>query len=195
MTVFGIIFFVLVALVILVFVTRLSWDDVINGYGYGAKPYFEAIGKQIIFTLLGVGLFLVLFVAAFAIEYVNEVEYTGETEKCYVHSINLSHGGDVTGAFVLGIGEVDGKLYRTYNFYTKTEDNMYELKTIKTDNFKIVCTDTVEPHIEYYNKGITLPNFGITFKDTLHNNIEMEDSKGIIYLPPNAIIQNYQIKL
>ena len=195
MTVFGIIFFVLAALGILGFVTANSWEDVINGYNYGAKPYFEAIGKQFIFTLLGGGMFLVFFVMAFAIEYVNEIEYTGETEKCYVHSINLSHGGDVTGAFVLGIGEVDGKLYRTYNFYTKTEDNMYELKTIKSDNFKIVCTDTVEPHIEYYNRGFNEPNFGITFKDTLYSTIKMEDSKGIIYLPSNAIIQNYQIKL
>lgn len=195
MTVFGIIFFVLVALGILGFVTRISWDDVIDGYGYGAKPYFEAIGKQLLFTLIGAMLFGITFLVSFAFEYVNEVEYTGETEKCYVHSINLSHGGDVTGAFVLGMGEVNGEMYRTYNFYTKTEDNMYELKTIKSDNFKIVCTDTVEPHIEYYNKGITVPNFGIIFKDTLHNNIEMEDSKGIIYLPSNAIIQNYQIKL
>lgn len=195
MTVFGIIFFVLVALVILGFTIYLSWDYIIDGHGYCAKPYFEAIGKQIIFTFLGGVLFSVLFIIAFAIEYVNEVEYTGETEKCYVHSINLSYGGDVTGAFVLGIGEVNGEMYRTYNFYTKTEDNMYELKSIKSDNFKIVCTDTVEPHIEYYNKGITLPNFGITFKDTLHSNIEMEDSKGVIYLPSNAIIQNYQIKL
>ena len=48
MTVFGIIFFVLVALGILGFVTRISWEDVIDGYTYGAKPYFEAIGKQII---------------------------------------------------------------------------------------------------------------------------------------------------
>lgn len=195
MTAFGFIFFVLVALVILGITIGFSWDDVINGYCYGAKPYFEAIGKQIISILLGGMLFVVVFVMVFAIEYVNEVEYTGETEKCYVHSINLSHGGDVTGSFVLGIGEVNGEMYRTYNFYTKTEDNMYELKSLKTDNFKIVCTDTVEPHIEYYNKGITLPNFGITFKDTLHNNIEMEDSKGVIYLPSNAIIQNYQIKL
>ena len=195
MTVFGIIFFVLAALGILGFVTANSWEDVINGYNYGAKPYFEAIGKQFIFTLLGGGMFLVFFVMAFAIEYVNEIEYTEETKKCYVHSINLSHGGDVTGAFVLGIGEVDGKLYRTYNFYTKTEDNMYELKTIKSDNFKIVCTDTVEPHIEYYNRGFNEPNFGITFKDTLYSTIKMEDSKGIIYLPSNAIIQNYQIKL
>ena len=195
MTVFGIIFFVVIALVILFYATVYAWEEVIDGYTYGAEPYFEAIGKQIIFTLLGGGVFTVFFVIVFAIEYVNDVEYTGETEKCYVHSINLSHGGDVTGAFVLGIGEVDGKLYRTYNFYTKTEDDMYELKTIKSDNFKIVCTDTVEPHIEYYNKGITVPNFGITFKDTLHNYIEMEDSKGIIYLPSNAIIQNYQIKL
>lgn len=195
MTVFGIIFFAIVALVILIWATVYAWEDVIDGYTYGARPYFEAIGKQLLFTLLGVGFFALTFLVSFAIEYVNEVEYTGETEKCYVHSINLSHGGDVTGAFILGIGEVDGKMYRTYNFYTKTEDNMYELKTIKTDNFKIVCTDTVEPHIEYYNKGITVPNFGITFKDTLHNNIEMEDSKGIIYLPSNAIIQNYQIKL
>lgn len=195
MTVFGIIFFALVALIILIWATVYAWEDVIDGYTYGAKPYFEAIGKQLFFTLIGVMLFAITFLVSFAFEYVNKVEYTGETEKCYVHSINLSHGGDVTGAFILGIGEVDGKMYRTYNFYTKTEDNMYELKTIKTDNFKIVCTDTVEPHIEYYNKGITVPNFGITFKDTLHNNIEMEDSKGIIYLPSNAIIQNYQIKL
>lgn len=195
MTVFGIIFFVVLALFILFYATVYAWEDVIDGYTYEAKPYFEAIGKQIIFTLLGGGVFTVFFVIVFAIEYVNDVEYTEETEKCYVHSINLSHGGDVTGSFVLGIGEVDGKMYRTYNFYTKTEDNMYELKSIKSDSFKIVCTDTVEPHIEYYNKGITVPNFGITFKDTLHNNIEMEDSKGIIYLPSNAIIQNYQIKL
>lgn len=195
MTVFGIIFFLLVALVILGITIVLSWDDVINGYGYGAKPYFDAIGKQLLFTLFGAFLFAITILVAYAIEYTNEIEYTGETEKCYVHSINLSHGGDVTGSFVLGIGEVDGKLYRTYNFYTKTEDNMYELKTIKSDNFKIVCTDTVEPHIEYYNKGITVPNFGITFKDTLNNIIKMEDSKGIIYLPSNAIIQNYQIKL
>lgn len=195
MTTFGIIFFAIVALVILIWATVYAWEDVIDGYTYGARPYFEAIGKQLLFTLLGVGFFALTFLVSFAIEYVNEVEYTGETEKCYVHSINLSHGGDVTGAFILGIGEVDGKMYRTYNFYTKTEDNMYELKSIKSDSFKIVCTDTVEPHIEYYNKGITVPNFGITFKDTLHNNIEMEDSKGIIYLPSNAIIQNYQIKL
>lgn len=195
MTVFGIIFFAIVALVILIWATVYAWEDVIDGYTYGARPYFEAIGQQLLFTLLGVGFFALTFLVSFSIEYVNEVEYTGETEKCYVHSINLSHGGDVTGSFVLGIGEVDGKMYRTYNFYTKTEDNMYELKSLKSDNFKIVCTDTVEPHIEYYNKGITVPNFGITFKDTLHNNIEMEDSKGIIYLPSNAIIQNYQIKL
>lgn len=195
MTTFGIIFLALVALVILIWATVYAWEDVIDGYTYGAKPYFEAIGKQLLFTCIGAMLFGITFLVSFAIEYVNEVEYTGETEKCYVHSINLSHGGDVTGSFVLGIGEVDGKMYRTYNFYTKTEDNMYELKSIKSDSFKIVCTDTVEPHIEYYNKGITVPNFGITFKDTLHNNIEMEDSKGIIYLPSNAIIQNYQIKL
>ena len=195
MTKFEIIFFVVLALYILFYVTVHAWEDIIDGYPDGAKPYFEAIGKQLLFTCIGAMLFGITFLVSFAIEYVNEVEYTGETEKCYVHSINLSHGGDVTGAFILGIGEVDGKMYRTYNFYTKTEDNMYELKTIKTDNFKIVCTDTVEPHIEYYNKGITVPNFGITFKDTLHNNIEMEDSKGIIYLPSNAIIQNYQIKL
>lgn len=195
MTVFGIIFFVVLALIILIRVTVYAWEDVIDGYTYGAKPYFEAIGTQLIFTLLGVGLFTLFFIMTFAIEYVNEIEYTGETEKCYVHSINLSHGGDVTGAFILGIGEVDGKMYRTYNFYTKTEDNMYELKTIKSDNFKIVCTDTVEPHIEYYNRGFNEPNFGITFKDTLYSTIKMEDSNGIIYLPSNAIIQNYQIKL
>lgn len=195
MTVFGNIFFVVLALFILFIATVYAWEDVIDGYTYGAKPYFEAIVKQLLFTFIGAMLFVITFIVSFAFEYINECEYTGETEKCYVHSINLSHGGDVTGAFVLGIGEVDGKLYRTYNFYTKTEDDMYELKTIKTDNFKIVCTDTVEPHIEYYNKGITVPNFGITFKDTLHNNIEMEDSNGVIYLPSNAIIQNYQIKL
>lgn len=195
MTVFGIIFFVLAGLGVLGYVTAKSWEDVIDGYTYGAKPYFEAIGKQLIFTLLGVGLFTLFFIMTFAIEYVNEIEYTGETEKCYVHSINLSHGGDVTGAFVLGIGEVDGKMYRTYNFYTKTEDNMYELKTIKSDNFKIICTDTVEPHIEYYSRGFNEPNFGITFKDTIYSTIKMEDSNGIIYLPSNAIIQNYQIKL
>lgn len=195
MTVFGIIFFVVLALFFLFCATVHAWEDVIDGYSYGAKPYFEAIGKQLLFTFIGAMLFGITFLVSFGFEYINEVEYTGETEKCYVHSINLSHGGDVTGAFVLGMGQVNGEMYRTYNFYTKTEDNMYELKTIKSDNFKIVCTDTVEPHIEYYNKGITVPNFGITFKDTLHNNIEMEDSKGIIYLPSNAIIQNYQIKL
>lgn len=195
MTTFGFIFFVVLALIILILATVYAWEEVIDGYTYGAKPYFEAIGKQLLFTLIGALLFALTFLISFAFEYVNDVEYTGETEKCYVHSINLSHGGDVTGAFVLGMGEVNGEMYRTYNFYTKTEDNMYELKTIKSDNFKIVCTDTVEPHIEYYNKGITVPNFGITFKDTLNNIIKMEDSKGIIYLPSNAIIQNYQIKL
>ena len=111
MTAFGFIFFVLVALVILGITIGFSWDDVINGYCYGAKPYFEAIGKQIISILLGGMLFVVVFVMVFAIEYVNEVEYTGETDKCYVHSINLSHGGDVTGAFVLGIGEEIGRAH------------------------------------------------------------------------------------
>ena len=195
MTVFGIIFFVLVALGILWFVTSLSWQDVRNVRGYGVKPYLEAIANQVIFTLLGGILFVFLFVMIFLISHIGEDEYTGETEKCYIHSINLSHGGEVTGAFVLGIGGVDGKMYRTYNFYTKTEDNIYELKTIKSENFKIVCTDTVEPHIEYYNKGISAPKFHVLFKDTFHYDIEMEDSKGIIYLPSNAIIQNYQIKL
>lgn len=193
MTVFGIIFFVLVALGILWFVTRLSWEDVKNGRGHGAKQYFDAIGNQFIFTLLGGLLFVVFFVMTFLIAHINKDEYTGETEKCYIHSINLSHGGEVTGAFVLGIGGVDGKMYRTYNFYTKTEDNMYELKTIKPENFKIVCTDTVEPHIEYYNKGFSVPKF--IFKDTFYYDIEMEDSNGVIYLPSNAIMQNYKIKL
>lgn len=195
MTVFGIIFFVLVALVILGFALGYSWYDVITGYSYGVKPYFEAIAKQLLFTLFGAFLFAIILLVSFALEYTNEIEYTGETEKCYIHSINLSHGGDVTGSFVLGIGEVDGKMYRTYNFYTKTGDNMYELKTIKSDNFKIVCTDTVEPHIVYYNRGFNAPNYGITFKDTLYSTLNMEDSKGIIYLPSNAIIKNYQIKL
>lgn len=194
MTVFGIIFFVLVALGILWFVTKISWEDVKNGHCYGAKPYLDAIGKQFIFTLLGGVCFVAFFVMILLIAYINNDVYTGETEKCYIHSINLSHGGDVTGTFVLGIGGVDGKMYRTYNFYTKTEDNMYELKTIKSEKFKIVCTDTIEPHIEYYNKGISVPK-NILFKDTFYYNIEMEDSKGIIYLPSNAIIQNYQIKL
>jgi hypothetical protein len=194
MTVFGIILFALVALGILLFVTRLSWEDVKNGGGYGVRPYLDAIGKQFIFTLLGGVCFVGFFVMTFLITYIKNDEYTGETEKCYIHSINLSHGGEVTGAFVLGIGEVYGEMYRTYNFYTKTEDNVYELKTIKSKNFKIVCTDTVEPHIEYYNKGISVPK-NILFKDTFYYDIEMEDSKGIIYLPSNAIIQNYQIKL
>lgn len=90
MTVFGIIFFLLVALVILGITIVLSWDDVINGYGYGAKPYFDAIGKQLLFTLFGAFLFAITILVAYAIEYTNEIEYTGETEKCYVHSINLS---------------------------------------------------------------------------------------------------------
>ena len=46
MTAFGFIFFVLVALVILGITIGFSWDDVINGYCYGAKPYFEAIGSS-----------------------------------------------------------------------------------------------------------------------------------------------------
>jgi hypothetical protein len=44
------------------------------------------------------------------------------------------------------------------------------------------------------NKGFSEPT-NILFKDTFQYDIEMEDYKGIIYLPSNEIIQNYQIKL
>ena len=84
MTVFGIILFALVALGILLFVTRLSWEDVKNGGGYGVRPYLDAIGKQFIFTLLGGVCFVGFFAMTFLITYIKNDEYTGETEKCFI---------------------------------------------------------------------------------------------------------------
>jgi hypothetical protein len=199
MTTFGIIFLTIIATVIFILCAYIAWsNEKLDSFA----DYILVFFKQCFFTLFGGLVFLLIFMIITAIEYSGEDRYYEKSSKTElnIYSINISNGFEMNGSFILGSGYVDGETYNTYRFYTNTKDDIYKLdvfklETVNADNFNIVCTDTVSPHIEYYNTECFEPNFGLFFKKTLKTHITLDKAEGIIYLPTNSIIQNYQIKL
>ena len=192
MTIFGIILFSVMFITLWIVIGKCAADtskgDYIFEYTKGDIIYGIIIGfiVSLIIMCLVLG-------ACYTIGYKHD-KYIDHTVPIY--SIGLSTDGGMTGSFVLGTGSVKGELYPSYRYFVK-DNGTFELREVRADNYKIVCTDSVNPNIKYHHTGVLVPRTRMRWlwKSEMRITIEPEYRKGTIYLPKNSIIQSYTIKL
>ena len=146
------------------------------------------------FAALGEFLILVLMVL---LVYPDKVPDTTYEKDIPIYSIGLSNDDEVKGSFVLGCGSFGGEMIPTYRYYEKDENDAYHLNEVNAKNFVIVMTDDVTPHIHVNATHCKMipKRCKWIFTETVHSSIKQEKWEGTIYLPSNAIVQSYQIKL
>ena len=193
MTTFGVILTILLFAAAII----LPWILIFSNRGYYtpiAESIFMSLGANVIFTFIA---FLIV-ACLMGISYNSDTAVPVESSKVYheVYSIALRDNNEQQGVFVLGIGEINGETKPVYRFYVKTEQGAYRFMTVDAEKYDIVCTDTVAPHIEWYEKETQQPTcLRWIFNEPQDFYISKKDKTGLIYIPENSIVQSYKIEL
>ena len=194
MTIFGIIFFGILLLVAIVWPFIDEFSDKCSRWDF--SDYCKAIGSSFVKMAMSIIILLIIFVFFLALTYSGDGKLDETSIKTVpIHSIGVTNGSSFGGNFFLGIGSIDGESYPVYQFYTLSEDNRYKLHQVNANNYDIVCTDSIEPSIQYCDSAIVSPPIGLLFKTDIKNHRKMKDSKGTIYIPSNSIVADFTIDL
>lgn len=193
MTTFGAIF--LIVLFIGLFILALySFHDF--DIDWRSNWWIHLLLTPVYAIMAGLCELLILIIMILAV-YPDKVPDTTYEKDIPIYSIGLNNDEEVSGSFVLGCGSFSGEMIPTYRYYEKDENGAFHLNEVNAKNFVIVMTDDVVPHIHVNaTKCKMVPKrCKWMFVETVHSNLKQEKWEGTIYLPSNAIVQSYQIKL
>lgn len=146
---------------------------------------FCRILKGIFCTILCELLFISVFGAIVCISYDVSKSYI-PIDSTYVQQRIYTNLVDTNSNDFLMIVKNGKEGYKTYNFYVKNSNNIFELDEVKTDNFNVVYADTQYPYIEYHRQAQTHPTkfLWILEKDScITDDLDGLYRRGTIYLP------------
>ena len=170
MTIFGIVFFVL----LLVGFFLLFANDEVWGFALFASP------------IITLGIFL-LFMALGSIN--TKYEKSNTFGVTYIASLSANSG--VYGHFCLGSGTVES---RTYYYYLANNEFGYKICKIENDGNVYIREDNNDkPYIEYTKYNAVHTNwFGSLFFENYFYN---KDGEIIIHVPKNTVVKNYNVDI
>lgn len=170
MTIFGIIFFILMAIGLLIWI---SYED----------DFFGGVFGSFVLTII----IILIFSSLGSIN--TKFEKSNKFGVTYIASVSAKNG--VYGNFCLGSGTVESK---TYYYYMIRNEFGYKICKIENDGDTYVKEDCdTKPYIEYSKYNASHINWfgGLFFEKQYYN----KDGEVIIHVPKNTIVKNYNVDI